>query len=258
MVQLSDCHVSSDPSADYRGLNALGGLAGLLPAIRDFHPDFLLLSGDISEDGSPASYARVAAMLAPLGLPSLALPGNHDAPAVMMRYFPWGAWPGPAFVEAGNWLLVLLDSTAPGQIDGTITADYVERIGRGLKRSGSKHVLVALHHQPVAVGSPWIDKYALREPEPLLDLLERDSRVRCVTWGHVHQDFRTRRRDVVLLGAPSSVANGLPGGEKFTLDPAGPACRWFELDSGGGIKTGLLRAQSERNPGTFNDDAGPD
>lgn len=242
LVQVSDCHVSAEPDADYRGLNALQGLSGLLPAVRDFHPNLLLLTGDVSEDGSAASYARVAAMLAPFGLPLLAVPGNHDVPGVMMRYFPRGPWPGPLFVDTGAWLIVLLDSTEPGAIDGAFTAACLERLAHGLRRSPARQVLVALHHQPVPVASPWIDKYALRDSGPFLDVLERDGRVRCVAWGHVHQDFRTARGEMILLGSPSSVANGLPGGEKFMLDPAGPACRWFELDDDGGVETGLLRA----------------
>lgn len=241
LVQVSDCHVSAEPDADYRGLNALHGLSGLLPAVRDFHPDLLLLTGDVSEDGSPASYARVAAMLAPFGLPLLALPGNHDVPDVMMRYFPRGPWSGPHFVDSGAWLIVLLDSTEPGAIDGAFTRAGLEWLVHGLRRSPARQVLLALHHQPVPVASPWIDKYALRDPGPFLDVLERDGRVRCVTWGHVHQDFRAQRGEMILLGSPSSVANGLPGGEKFMLDPAGPACRWFELGEDGGVETGLLR-----------------
>lgn len=243
LVQVSDCHVSAEPDADYRGLNASRGLAGLLTVIREFRPDLLLLTGDISEDGSPASYARVAASLAPFGVPVLALPGNHDVPGVMMRYFPRGPWPAPQFVEAGEWLMVLLDSTEPGAIDGMLSAACLDRLGRGLERSPARHVLVALHHQPVPVASPWIDKYALREPGSFLDLLDGDGRVRCITWGHVHQDFRTERDGMVLLGSPSSVANGLPGSEKFTLDPAGPACRCFVLDGNGGVETGLLRVR---------------
>lgn len=242
LVQISDCHVSAAPGADYRGQNALRGLTGLLPAIGESEPDAILLTGDVSEDGSPASYARVAALLAPFGIPLLALPGNHDVPDVMMRYFPQGPWSGPLLRAAGDWLLVALDSTAPGAIDGAFAADYLDRLGRGLRRSPARHVLVALHHQPVPVASPWIDRYALREPGPFLDLLERDGRVRGVTWGHVHQDFRSERGGMVMLGSPSSAANGIPGGEKFALDPAGPACRWFELDSGGGVETGILRA----------------
>jgi Icc protein len=59
----------------------------------------------------------------------------------------------------------------------------------------------------------------------------------------VHQDIDLERDGIRMLGAPSSVANSLPGQEKFTLDTAGPACRWLRLSPNGEINTGLLRGR---------------
>lgn len=242
LVQISDCHVSSDPETAYRGLNAGRSLKSLLPAIRLFQPDLVLLTGDVSEDASPASYRRVAALLGTIGAPVLALPGNHDDPQVMRHHFPEGPWNGPLFRAAKGWQLVLLDSTARNEISGVLSEACLARLESGLSRCVSDHVLLALHHQPLEVGSPWIDKYALREPAPFLQLLDKDDRIRCVAWGHVHQEFCSERGKVKFLGAPSSVANSIPGRERFTLDVGGPACRWLVLDRDGGVGTGLLRA----------------
>jgi len=88
----------------------------------------------------------------------------------------------------------------------------------------------------------WIDRYPLEQPEAFWRVVERYPQVRCVVWGHVHQDYKATRGDILLLGSPSSVANSLPEREAFTLDLGGPACRWLELDTGGGIGTGVLRA----------------
>jgi Icc protein len=92
------------------------------------------------------------------------------------------------------------------------------------------------------VGSLWIDRYGLEGADSFWSLVERHPRIRCVTWGHVHQEFHIRRKGIELLGAPSSVANSLPRREKFTLDLGGPACRWLELHADGGIETGVIRA----------------
>lgn len=245
LVQISDCHVSSDPDATYRGRDADSGLKSLLPAVSAFGPDALLLSGDISEDASPESYRCVARRVESLGVPVLALPGNHDDPGVMRSFFPEGPWAGPLFRHQGHWLLVLLDSTERERIDGVIGVRQMKALRQGLASSPAGHVLVALHHQPVNVGSPWIDKYSLEAGERLMDLLRSDGRVRCVAWGHVHHDFRARREGITLLGAPSTVANSRTGQEKFALDDLGPACRWLELAPDGTVDTGLLSARSE-------------
>lgn len=241
ILQLSDCHVSANPEAKYRGHNADHNLRSLIPEMKAWNPDRVLLSGDISEDASPGSYGRVADALGSLPVPLLALPGNHDNPDEMKRHFPLGPWRGPFAHRAGRWLLVMLDSTEPGRISGFIGTRDLETLDELFRADPAEHILLALHHQPVPVNAPWIDRYSLRDSRLLLELLDRTDRLRCVTWGHVHQEFQTRRKEVLLLGAPSSVANSLPCTPKFTLDPAGPACRWIELAPGGTVKTGILR-----------------
>ena len=161
ILQVSDCHVSDDPGAKYRGQNADLNLRQLLPVIRAWNPDLVLLTGDVSEDASPASYARVAVMLGTVGAPLLALPGNHDDPQVMKQHFPLGPWPGPYGREMENWLLVLLDSTEPGKISGSFSQQALEQLDETLRGSSAKFILVALHHQPVPVNAPWIDRHAL-------------------------------------------------------------------------------------------------
>lgn len=209
--------------------------------MRRWDPDLVLLTGDVSEDASPASYARVAVRLGTIGAPVLALPGNHDDPQVMKQYFRQGPWGCPRAVELGQWQLVALDSTLPGKISGTLSQQMLERFDACMRGSKAKYILVALHHQPVPVGAPWIDRYPLEKPELFLNYIDREKRVRCVTWGHVHHMFSSERKGVKFLGAPSSAANSLPASPKFTLDLAGPSCRWLELGEDGSVESGVLR-----------------
>lgn len=213
-----------------------------MPALRRWQPDLLLVTGDVSEDGSAAAYGRVSAQLSTAGAPVLALPGNHDDPAVMRRYFPQGSWDGVFAHGMRNWQLILLDSTIRGEVPGRLAPATLAELDRRLAGREAAHVLLALHHQPVPVDSPWIDRYPLQNPEEFFEVAGRHPGVRCIVWGHVHQDFESRREEVMLLGSPSTVANSLPGKEKFTPDLGGPACRWLELAPDGSVETGLLRA----------------
>ena len=243
MIQVSDCHVSADPDADYRGQSASRNLARLLPAVRARASDLLLLTGDVSEDGSEASYQRVAAALEATGLAVHALPGNHDDPETMRRHFPLGPWTGPHVVDVGRWRIILLDSTRAGDVSGFFSRRELEDFERAARAGQAEHLLVGLHHQPLLSGSPWIDRYALRHRDEFLDRLDAERRLRCVVWGHIHQDFRTRRGGVAMLGAPSSAVNSLPRRERFTTDPRGPACRWLELVPDGEVRKGILFAE---------------
>jgi len=241
VLQVSDSHVSADQEADYRGQNADRNLLKLLPSMCDWGPDLVLLTGDVSEDATPAAYSRVSGMLGTLDVPLLALPGNHDDPVVMQDHFRQGPWDGPYALEMGPWLLVLMDSTVKGRISGSVDPEDLNRLDKVLKNSSAYFVLLALHHQPVPVNAPWIDRYALENPDPFLQRAHHDQRIKCITWGHIHHDFRAERNGVKLLGSPSVVANSLPQTPRFSLDPEGPSCRWLELYADGRVETGVLR-----------------
>ncbi len=240
IIQISDCHVSADPDALYRGQSSDANFQKILHLARRWNPALVLLTGDVSEDGSEESYERTSGLLAQTGLPVLALPGNHDDVEVMSRHFRLGPWLGPHVTEVENWRLVLLDSTEPDRVSGCFSASYLEQIHASLHDQGRGHTLVALHHQPVPVGAPWIDRYMLESPARFFEIIDRSPQVRCICWGHVHHGFQVQRKGVTLLGAPSSVANSVPGAQRFTLDPTGPACRWLELSARGEVNTGLL------------------
>ena len=244
LLQISDCHLSASAGTLYRGKEADAGIRSLLPSITAWKPDLLLATGDLSEDASEASYQRLHQYLQDLSVVRLGLPGNHDEPAKMRVHFPQGPWDGPLIWPAGAWRLALLKSSAPRRIDGALDPADLRRLGAWLQSPGDYPVLIALHHQPVAVGSPWIDRHMLEAPEGLLQLVRRHERVRGVVWGHVHQSYESRLGAARMLGCPSTASNSLPDREKFTEDPAGPACRWLELHSDGTLETGLLRVQS--------------
>ena len=80
IAQLSDPHIGTGPAF-------LGGQMDTERALRRAvahvvamapRPDLVLLTGDLTERGSAAEYARVADALAPLPMPVYAVPGNHD------------------------------------------------------------------------------------------------------------------------------------------------------------------------------------
>lgn len=244
ILQITDCHVSAETDAVYRGIDPRERLTSLLPAAREWAPDLLLLTGDLSEDGSVASYAWLESVLAELAAPMLALPGNHDVPETMAAHFPSTAVDDPLVHDAGGWRLILLNSARAKRIDGELGARQLQALETGLDagmEDSPPHALVALHHQPVRVGSPWIDRYPLRDPEAFWRSLRTTDRVRAVCWGHIHQPWDDTIDGIRALAGPSSSANSLPGQPKFTPDPAGPACRWLLLQDNGSIETDILR-----------------
>ncbi|MEE4296850.1 MAG: metallophosphoesterase [Wenzhouxiangella sp.] len=238
LLQLSDLHLSADLSAQYRGQNADANLESLLPACRLLAPGGLILSGDVSEDGSAESYRRALHLTKDLAPLTGWIPGNHDVRDVMGEIFePAGFASGPV-LEWGQWQIALLDSAMPGRPEGQLDE---ARLAPLKSLSGERPAMVFVHHQPVAVGSPWIDKYPLKEPDRLWAQLN-PATVKMVAFGHVHQAFSGEHGGVACLSGPSTVANSQPGSPRFTLDPTGPKARWFRLWPEGRWLSGIVSA----------------
>lgn len=238
VVQISDCHVSAAADALYRGIDPRRNLERLLPMVRAEQPDLLLLTGDLSEDASDASYAWLADRFGELGVPMMSLPGNHDHAGRQTAWFAATAGPAPLVLQAERWQLILLNSAVPDKIGGCLAEAVLQQLDETLG-ANSCPTLIGLHHQPLPVGSRWIDRYPLADPEALWTVLEKHQQVRVVVWGHVHHAVRLERNGVLALGAPSTACNSIPGSTRFTRDPRGPAYRWLDLQDDGGLDTGV-------------------
>lgn len=239
LVQVTDCHLSADPDAAYRDRSPDAGLARLAPAVRAFAPDWLVLTGDLSEDASTESYRRIVAWASEFGVPVAWLPGNHDDRRVMAPIFDAAGFESGPRIRASGWDLVLLDSAVPGRPEGHLDEP---RLAVLEELSGRRPAGVFVHHQPVAVGAAWIDRVGLVDGERLWERLGRVSGLRFVAFGHIHQRFRGQRGDVACLAAPSTAANSISGRERFTPGEPAPLARWFRLARDGGFASGILGA----------------
>lgn len=80
VVQISDLHLFAKPHHRLLGVDTEASFLQVQKAIAalDPLPDLLLLTGDLSQDGSAASYARLRAHLQTLPIDTYWLAGNHD------------------------------------------------------------------------------------------------------------------------------------------------------------------------------------
>lgn len=227
LVQVSDCHLAADPDAVYRDHNPDANLARLAGPIRRWRPDLVMLTGDLSEDASEASFGRIRDWAAAPELPIAWIPGNHDDREVMMPLFDRAGFSRGPVLEAGAWQLALLDSTWPGDPAGELDD---QRLAPLDALAPDRPAGVFVHHQPVAVGAHWIDKVGMRAPERLWQRLEGNHPVRFIAFGHVHQRFRRNVAGVEVLACPSTAANTLPATPHFTPGETTPMARWFVLE----------------------------
>ncbi len=250
LLQISDPHLFADPEGDLLGQRTRLTLEGVLnlAGAKFGATDRVLLTGDLTQDASPAAYRYLADRCGRLGLPCHALPGNHDDPAEMARSLGAGPIDIPRQIDCGPWHLIMLDSTLAGKEGGHLTADSLHWLASALTARPQAPTLLALHHQPVPVGSPWLDEIGLNNAADLFAILDHQPQVRGLVFGHIHQAFSAERKGVALLGAPSTCIQFLPGSKDFALDAATPGYRWLELHPDGGIDTGIERIADYPDP----------
>ncbi|MCW4149484.1 metallophosphoesterase [Halomonas sp. 18H] len=243
LIQVSDCHLHADPAARSRTGNPYRQWCRVLDEVARYQPDMLLVTGDISQDDSRASYVLAERELARLACPWYWLPGNHDVPALMQQF-----QAPQARIELGAVDMLLLNTQVVGEAHGRLGPERLAALDAELSRS-QRAPLVAMHHPPLAVGSAWIDALGLVDAAEFWEVLAAHEPVAAIFCGHVHQAVDTRqalpRGEVPVHACPSTSDQFLPGSRAFAVDSeALPGFRIIDLPpsaANGAVSTRVVR-----------------
>jgi Icc protein len=242
LVQITDSHLFAEADGRLLGLDTHDSLGKVVDLVLAEQPviDLALATGDLSQDGSVASYQRFREQSSRLRAPIRWCPGNHDELTAMRAVADPERLLEPV-AEVGAWRVVLLDTLVPGAVFGRLAEEQLTFLERTLRQAPDRHHLICLHHHPVAIGSRWMDRIGLHDAEALFEVLDRHSNVRALLWGHIHQEFDGWRDGVRLLASPSTGVQFAPGSEDFQVDTRAPGYRWLRLHADGRIETGVSR-----------------
>ncbi len=245
LVQITDPHLHASQDGTLLGMNTQKGLDHILDRIQaeQDHIDLVLATGDIAQDGSVEAYRRFIQLMQPLNAPMRWTAGNHDKRDNMKTAQEGHESVGRPFYAFDNWVVVLLDSTVPGKVYGHLAEDQLALLDQQLTQHADKHALVTFHHHPCPMGSVWMDKIGINNPDALQAVLNRHNNVRCLLWGHVHQASDRIINDIRHLSTPSTCVQFTPESTDFAVDDIGPGYRWLQLMPDGQIETGLTRIE---------------
>ena len=207
LIQLSDPHIG----ATWADADPVAGLTAVVEAVRQLPdaPDAVLISGDLADHAADDEYAIVHELLARLGAPVYALPGNHDDRNTLRRHFDIPGTAGTPVqyaVELGPLRLVVLDSRRPGEGRGQLDPGRLAWLDDELSAAPDLLTIVALHHPPVTTGIDVWDREGLPEPDrrALGDVLRQHPHVRRVVAGHVHRTLTGDLAGIAVLAIPST------------------------------------------------------
>jgi 3',5'-cyclic-AMP phosphodiesterase len=243
VVQITDTHLFADGEGEMFGCRTRASFDGVIDAIAQLEtkPDLLLLTGDISQDESVASYVYVRSRLQDLNIPSYWLPGNHDQDGGAIASLNGGCVSAEKDLVLGGWQFILLDSMVVQQSYGELSQQQLEYLDS--KLTTDLPTLIAVHHQAIDCGLTYMDGMGLRNGGMLLGRIDSAPQVKVVLNGHIHHAFAELRQGVHFLGTPSTCVQLKPMQEKAEMDsrPAGYRLLWLGAD--GQVETEVRRVE---------------
>lgn len=244
IIQITDCHLFSDINKlGYNGINPFNSLKHVLQQVQRAKPDRVIVTGDISGDGSEQSYQHFIALLKQHSLTDilLAIPGNHDEPSFMQKHFPAKSLclDSPHFALDNNWHLHLLDTQTTQSSTGHLSLASLDALERYLSRNASDYHLIAAHHHPIPCDG-WMDKHEWHNRLAFTSKVASHSAVKGVIYGHIHMDTEYQQDDCLYMACPSTCWQ-FANQKTFEVSVLKPGYRVLNLTRNGQIKTSVQR-----------------
>jgi 3',5'-cyclic-AMP phosphodiesterase len=226
IAQITDTHIT-DPGERLAGrIDSATNLARVIDRILalDTAPDCVLISGDLTDRGTPGAYANLRRVLGRLPMPVYAIPGNHDRREAMRVAFADCDWmptaPGSRICyrfTVGAYAVLALDSLVEGHDHGELGAQQLDWLRHELLGALGQPTLIMLHHPPVNSGIAVMDAMKLVDADAFGALVAAHANVERVLCGHLHRSMYLRWRGTVVSVPVSSVEQLLLG-----FDPQAP------------------------------------
>jgi Icc protein len=248
ILQVTDCHILPGEGDEVYGTDTYRSLQAVLRAALALAqpPERIIATGDLSEDGADASYARLRDLLRETGLPVNVIPGNHDSPEAMRRSLLCDSVAMVPTLDLEGWRVAFLNSQVPGHAHGYLDEAELQLLTLALDEAPGRSVVTCLHHSPIP---PCPSRGChLHNDDQLLELLAARPNARLVLAGHAHLESNSRLGHTTFLTTPasSSQASHAQQGDpvdhedfwaSHAFDPSRHGFRMLTLKPGGRFET---------------------
>lgn len=176
---------------------------------QDPRPDVVLLSGDVTQNGTLAEARTAADILSALAIPVFIVPGNHDDPEVLAQVFPpeSGTSLDAGFadytVEGFAVRIIALNTARPGHPGGRLTPAQLDWLSARLNEMPEKPTVIVGHHPPLDLGVPETNEDGFIGSTALGALIADHPNVERYVCGHIHLHTNTRWNGTMVTTAPS-------------------------------------------------------
>ena len=214
LIQLSDLHLVPPGKLTSKVLDTNSILEETINEIlrkKDYFGkiECVVVTGDVSDDGSIESYLSAHEKLIKLNVPFLVIPGNHDLRNPMREVF-------NEHVEFSthssqfDWVfkyeetvIVGLDSLVEGENFGFLEKTSLEFLSNQLSIHNGSDIVLLIHHPPIKTGIYFMDKIGLTNSSDLAECLKVTNQPVRILCGHVHGVYHGLLGIHPVVSAPS-------------------------------------------------------
>ena len=188
---MSDLHLTKDgcPIWETNTMEHFNRSIDVIRGMKDI--DAIVVTGDISNDGSEWTYKYADRLFSSLGIPTFCCPGNHDSLKMMLEEYDTSFYkvlPQSCIID--GWNLILLNSViqddedpnqnkARGFLSEASLNYMIQKLEEGFPS------IIALHHPPLEPGG-WLNRKLLDNRDDFNKIISLYDNVKLVIYGHIH------------------------------------------------------------------------
>jgi Icc protein len=246
IIQITDCHLFSEiQKTGYNNINPYQSLRHILAEVKLRQPNVLLVTGDISGDGSGQSYQHFSKLLNETSINCRIgiIPGNHDNQTQMKTHIDSDyLWLNkPRLILPNRWHIHLLDTQyqhAMGQISESNLVSLTEY----LSVYCNDYHLLAAHHHPIPCNG-WMDKHEWTNRHEFNTVVAANPSIRGVVYGHIHTAIEQQEDQCLYMACPSTCWQ-FATESSFATSNLLPGYRVLKLLDNGQIATSIHRLKA--------------
>ena len=191
--------------------------------------DFVLHTGDITNYGEPAEYARAKEIFQGLNCPIYYANGNHDKIENLytgLLDMPASTTPYDHSFEVNGVQIVCIDSSL--EEEGRrwfVSESQLEWLKTEINGASDKPLIVGIHHPPYKIDINWLNTFIVTNYEEIHDVLKTAlPRLRGVFSGHIHEPLSYVQDGVFYNVVPKTYSLN-PGYSIVTVTQSGTLVR---------------------------------
>ncbi len=217
---LSDIHMSHDGEPIWE-TDVKKHLYSCVEKLKETNIDIIIISGDLSNDGSISSYELIDDTFKQINIPIFCCPGNHDNIQNLqdtlqhIKYI--------TQVKQNDWQFIFMNSVTPDEFDpnlnkarGYLNEENLTNLEELLLQESCRTIVV-MHH-PAIEPDGWLNRRLLENRAEFIKIISKYRHVKMVLMGHIHEHYIRYINDIQFIIAPSvgyAFSASLP---KFYID----------------------------------------